>query len=235
MPEEFSLGPTEIDVAVRRAGLPANWHPFEIRSAGDTLAEHARLGAAAWESMRSRGLAGPDELDVEVEQALRAWTRPEVLIIVRAAEIADGRQVFYRAAIGGGLGVYSEQVADGVKFVRIRPDHLVDELVGILPRYGPLPVPPVAVTSRSPGSREALAPFAAWAPHRHGTFELSTRPGRGTLRPAGTVTFADTDGGRYLTFTDPLPDGDTRLRFVPSDGSHLRRWLHETITETTRL
>ncbi|EOD63393.1 ESX secretion-associated protein EspG [Amycolatopsis vancoresmycina] len=235
MPEEFSLGLTEVTAAVSRTGLPANWHPFEIRSPGHTLEEHDRAMAEAWESLRARGLAGPEKLDIEVEQTLRAWTQPEVLIIVRAAEVTDGRQVFYRATIGHGLGVYSELLPDAINFVRIRPDHLVDALVGILPRYGPLPVAPVTSTqgpSRKPDT-EALRAYAQWATHRHGTFELSTRLGQGNLRPAGTVTFADTDGGRYLTFTEPLPGGETRMKFVPSDGGHLREWLHERIEETT--
>jgi hypothetical protein len=235
VPEEFSLSLAEVDTAVRRTGLPANWHPFEIRSPGRTLEEHDRIAAQCWESLRARGLAGPDKLDIEVEQTLRAWTQPDVLIIVRAAEVADGRQVFYRTTIGQGLGVYSELVPDGITFVQIRPDHLVDSLIGILPRYGPLPVAPLTLTlgpHRQPDS-EALSEFARWAPHRHGTFELSTRPGRGTLHPVGTVTFVDTDGGRYLTFTEPLSHGESRLRFVPSDGGHLRAWLHARIAETT--
>jgi hypothetical protein len=57
--------------------------------------------------------------------------------------------------------------------------------------------------------------------------------GQATLRPAGTVTFADTDGGRYLTFTEQLSGGESRLKFVPSDGGHLRGWLHDRIAETT--
>lgn len=235
MPEEFSLDLAEVDTAVRRTGLPANWHPFEIRSPGRTLDEHDRIAAESWESMRARGLAGPDKLDIEVEQTLRAWTQPDVLIIVRAVEIADSRQVFYRSTIGHGLGVYSELVPEGINFVQVRPDHLVDSLVGILPHYRPLPVSPLTLIqgpNRRP-DQEALTTYARWTPHRHGTFELSIRPGQGQLRPSGTVTFVDTDGGRYLTFTEPLSGGETRLRFVPSDGGQLRAWLHERIAETT--
>ena len=247
MPEEFTLGLTEVDVAVRRTGLPANWHPFEIRSVGHTLAENARLTAEAWEALRARGLAGPDKLDTEVEHTLRAWTQPEVLIIIRAAEVEDGRQVFYRATIGNGLGVYSELVPEGINFVRIRPDHLVDELVSILPRYAPVPLRELAVSSEQDTAsedfaedvqqtarhqdREAMSEFSSWPLHRYGTFELSVRHGHGSLRNAGTVTFFDNDGGRFLIFTDDLGGGAKRIRFVPSDGAHLRRWLHETITE----
>ncbi|MEA5358982.1 ESX secretion-associated protein EspG [Amycolatopsis sp., V23-08] len=230
MPEEFALGLNEVDVAVRRTGLPASWHPFEIRSAGHTLEEHDRLAAESWEALRARGLAGPDKLDIEVEQTLRSWTQPEVLIIVRAAELADGRQVLYRATIGHGLGVYSELAGEEVLFAQSRPDRLVDLVVGMLPSYPPVPLAELAFVRGPSTARrdlDAAAGFSAWPLHRYGTFELSVRHGQGALHPVGTATFVDNDGGRFLMFTDPLPGGEERLRFIPSDGSHLRTWLHE--------
>ena len=234
MPEEFSLGLTEVDVAVRRAGLPANWHPFEIRSAGATLTEHERLSAAAWESLRSRRLAGADKLDTEVEHTLRAWTQPEVLIIVRAVEASDGRRVFYRATIGNGLGVFSELAGEEILFAQARPDRLVDLVAGMLPDYAPVPLRELTITqtaNRPPDRRdtEDMARFSAWPLHRHGTFELSVSRRHGPLRSVGSVTFVDNDGGRFLMFTEPLSGGETRLRFIPTSGAHLRRWLHESI------
>ncbi|MEV4144797.1 ESX secretion-associated protein EspG [Amycolatopsis sp. NPDC049691] len=225
MPEEFSLGLAEVDTAVRRTGLPANWHPFEIRSPGRTLAENERIAAASWESMRARGLAGPDKLDIEVEQTLRAWTQPDVLVIVRAAE--ESRQVFYRAAIGHGLGVFSELAGEEILFAQTRPDRLVDLVVGMLPAYRPVPL--AELTFIEPGTRrdtDAATEFSAWPLHRYGTFELSVRSS-GSLKPVGTVTFVDNEGGRFLMFSESLPGGETRVRFIPSDGSHLRTWLLE--------
>ncbi|WP_290058446.1 ESX secretion-associated protein EspG [Amycolatopsis solani] len=225
MPEEFSLGLTEVDTAVRRTGLPASWHPFEIRSAGRTLSEHDALAAAAWESMRARGLAGPDKLDIEVEQTLRAWTQPDVLIIVRAAE--ESRQVFYRASIGHGLGVFSELAGEEVLFAQTRPDRLVDLVVGMLPAYPPVPLAELTFTAPgSPREAELAAEFSSWPLHRYGTVELSVRSS-GVLKPAGTVTFVDNAGGRFLMFSEPLPGDETRVTFTPSDGSHLRAWLLE--------
>jgi len=224
VPEEFSLGLAEVDTAVRRTGLPANWHPFEIRSPGRTLAENERIAAASWESMRARGLAGPDKLDIEVEQTLRAWTQPDVLVIVRAAE--ESRQVFYRAAIGHGLGVFSELAGEEILFAQTRPDRLVDLVVGMLPAYRPVPL--AELTFIEPGTRrdtDAATEFSAWPLHRYGTFELSVR--RSSLQPVGTVTFVDNEGGRFLMFSESLPGGETRVRFIPSDGSHLRTWLLE--------
>ncbi|MGW7534470.1 ESX secretion-associated protein EspG [Amycolatopsis sp. NPDC054798] len=245
LPEEFSLGWTETDVAVRRTGLPASWHPFEIRSAGATMTEHHRLAEEAWNALRGRGLADAEKLDRDVEATLRAWTRPDVLIIVRAAELPSGT-VLYRACIGEGLGVFSEQVDDGLRFRQVRPERLVDLVLSMFPPYPALPVSPVAITQAPPPKRnaeypppsrqdrDALAGYSQWPLHRHGTVELSLRPGQGTLRPVSTATFVDTDGGRYLTFSEPLPDGGFRLHFTPSTGTHLRKWLLETIEEGVR-
>ena len=225
MPEEFSLDLAEVDTAIRRTGLPANWHPFEIRSPGRTLSENERIAAASWESLRARGLAGPDKLDIEVEQTLRAWTQPDVLIIVRAAE--PDRQVFYRAAVGHGLGVFSELAGEEILFAQTRPDRLVDLVVGMLPAYRPVSL--AELTFIEPGNRrdtDAATEFSSWPLHRYGTFELSLRR-HGSLHPAGSVTFVDNDGGRFLMFSESLPGNETRVRFIPSDGSHLRTWLHE--------
>ena len=106
-------------------------------------------------------------------------------------------------------------------------------------------VSPVAITQAPPKrnaeapapsrqDRDALAGYSQWPLHRHGTVELSLRPRQGTLRPISTATFVDTDGGRYLTFSEPLPDGGFRLHFTPSTGTHLRKWLLETIEEGVR-
>ncbi|HWD02348.1 MAG TPA: ESX secretion-associated protein EspG [Amycolatopsis sp.] len=257
MPEEFSLSWHEVDVAVRRSGLPASWHPFEIRSPGYTLDEHRRLSDAAWDALRARGLAQADKLDPDVFATLQAWTQPEVLIIVRAVEVPDGT-VLYRASAGHGLGVFSSAADDGIQFRQVRPERLAETVLSMFPAYPALPVSPVAITqtpprhssgdysdfsdrdftgeSASPSrrDRDALAAFSRWPLHRHGTVELSLRPRHATLRPIATVTFADTDGGRYVTFSDPLRDGGFRLRFVPSDGSHLARWLLDAIAEGVR-
>ncbi|GAA4537207.1 ESX secretion-associated protein EspG [Amycolatopsis samaneae] len=259
MPEEFSLGMLEVDVAVRRAGLPASWAPFDIRSAvqaagDDAIATYDRLNAEAWDAMRARHLADRDKLDVDVAHTLRAWTQPDVLIIVRAVELSDRRRVYYRAAVAEGLGVLSEQVGDDITFLQIRPDRLVDAVVGTLPPYRAVPVRPVTITRHakpapqaerdfstedfttepSRAEQEALVSFNQWPPHRLGSVELHVRTGHSALHNQGVVTFFDSDGGRFLVFTEPLSGGEKRLRYVPSDGSHLRRWLHETIAEVDR-
>jgi len=245
VPEEFSLGLTEVDVAVRRARLPANWHPFEIRSAGATLTEHERLSAEAWDALRSRRLASADKLDTDVEHTLRAWTHPEVLIMVRAVEAADGRHVFYRATIGNGLGVFSELAGEEILFARTRPDRLVDLVVGMLPDYGPVPLRELTITQEARPHPESarsdkqllareMGPLSSWPLHRCGTVELSARRRHGDLHSLGTVSFWDTEGGRLLVFVEQLADSGKRTRFVPSDGSHLRRWLHETTSESRR-
>ncbi|MBB4687998.1 ESX secretion-associated protein EspG [Amycolatopsis jiangsuensis] len=256
MPEEFSLGWTEIDVAVQRSGLPAAWHPFEIRSAGRTMTEHRRLAEQAWQSLRSRGLADAEKLDPDVADTLRAWTRPEVLIMVRALEVPEN-SVRYRACIGDGLGVFSEEVDGGVHFRQIRPERLVETVLSMFPDYLPLPVPPIAIAQAAPSraqtasdhsdldftsdaptvsrrDKATLAEYSRWPLHRFCTVDLALRPRNSTLNALPTVTVVDTDGGRYLIFSEPLRDGGFRRQFTPSNGSHLRKWLFETISDGVR-
>ena len=255
MPEEFPLGLTEVAVAVERAGLPPNWRPFEVPSVGLTVDEHDRAHVEAWDELCRRGLARGGKLDLDVEDTLRVWTQPEVLINVRAAELVDQRHVYYRAASAKGLGVFSEHNANGgILFTQVKAERLVDTVVGTLPPYNPVPLRELVTVSGSPAperdlsdeslittrprqavsDKEAIARFAAWPLHRHGSVELSVKQGLGSLHHVGSVQFLDSDGGRFLTFADNLPGGETRYRFVPSDGSHLRRWLHDRIADDRR-
>src|SRR5699024_9909692 len=66
--------------------------------------------------------------------------------------------------------------------------------------------------------------FAQWPPVRVCSYELAVNGGN-TLNRLGTAQVIDTEGGRYLI----LPDGTERIRIVPSDGSHLRDWLHHQV------
>ncbi len=165
--------------------------------------------------------------------------------MVRAVEAADGRHVFYRATIGNGLGVFSELAGEEILFARTRPDRLVDLVVGMLPDYGPVPLRELTITQEARPHPESarsdkqllareMGPLSSWPLHRCGTVELSARRRHGDLHSLGTVSFWDTEGGRLLVFVEQLADSGKRTRFVPSDGSHLRRWLHETTSESRR-
>ena len=241
----FSLELSAVDVVVERLDLPRHWQPFDVPHIGATIDERKRHVERVWEKLRSAGLAGPDRLDAETEQAMHAWTRPDILVVVRADQVVGQRLVLYRAAAAHGVGVLSELIGDQIEFAVMKADRLVGEVVAQLPPLAPVPLRDVSITTGAPAARDdpdsplafreqptdmrAMRAFASWPVERFGSFELSIRDRGGRLAPAGIAQFVDTEGGRYVVFTAPLPNGQKRVTFVPSDGSHIRRWLHEQI------
>jgi hypothetical protein len=241
----FSLELSAVDVVVERLGLPRHWQPFDVPHIGATIDERKRHVERVWEKLRSAGLAGPDRLDAETEQAMHAWTRPDLLVVVRADQVVGQRLVLYRAAAANGVGVLSELIGDQIEFDVMKADRLIGEIVAQLPPLAPVPLRDVSITTGAPALRDApdsplafreqptdmraMRAFASWPVERFGSFELSTRNRAGRLASAGIAQFVDTEGGRYVVFTTPLSNGQKRVSFVPSDGTHIRRWLHEQI------
>lgn len=257
MPRTFSLDLSAVEVLTGELKLPRRWAPFDVKHVGTTQAERKAYVQSVWDELRSRGLAARDRIDVDVESALQVLTKPEVLIVVRVNQAVDDPTVLYRAASANGVGVIALGTADRIEIELIKADDLVGAIVGELPRYGPVPVREASVLAgpvtpdrtrqaaddapavfaddlpapRAADDRKAIEPFAQWPIERFGGYELSMRGPDGRLKHLGTTTFTDTHGGRFVVFIEPLPDGTQRRRFVPSDGSHLRRWLHSTIAE----
>lgn len=248
----FSLELSAVDVVVERLKLPRHWEPFDVPHVGATVDKRRQHVARVWDKLRSNGLAAGDRLDADAEQAMLVWTRPDVLIVVRADQVTGQRLVLYRAAAANGVGVLSALVGDHVEFDVLKAERLTGRLVAQLPPLRPVPLAEVSVTSgdrvvpeeAEEGSlpfpddphaasedtdMQAMRRFASWPVERFGSFELSVRGRDGRLEPVGMVQFVDTDGGRFLVFSTPLPDGQRRMTFVPSDGSHVRRWLHDQI------
>ncbi|QWF81668.1 ESX secretion-associated protein EspG [Amycolatopsis sp. CA-230715] len=258
MPEEFALSLTEIEAVVERTGLPRNWHPYEILSAGHTMTEHRRAMAEAWAALRERGLASGEKLDPDVEDTIRAWTKPDVLIVMYADQFLKGQpRVFYRATIAGGLGVFSAAKDPGVLFRQVKADRLVDSVIGSLPDYRPVPLRELTVVTGGPAPEPAdddplpglivdpgpsrsrrdddSRAFSQWPMHRAGVLDLSVRTtAGGTLAHQGTGLFFDSEGGRFAVFNTPTGNGQTRRRLIPTNGSHLRNWLLNTIEEARR-
>ncbi|WP_370947787.1 ESX secretion-associated protein EspG [Amycolatopsis sp. cg5] len=237
MPDTFSLELGAIEALAEELKLPRSWQPFEPPHVGTTFTERADFRARLWADLRTRGLAAGDRLDADVENALTAWTRPEVLIVVRARQTEhQPEHVLYRAAMADGLGVLSSLDGDTVLFDLLRSDRLVGALVSCLPALAAVPLrelsvvdAPIPVTTPVRGREIGLTDFFSWPLLRFGTFELSVRSRDGRLTWLETAQFFDTDGGRFVQFSAALPDGGKRRTFIPSDGSHLRRWLHDQI------
>lgn len=248
---QFSVEASAVEVIAEHLGLPRNWQPFEIQHVGTTVDERRDYVDKSWSGLRADGLFDGERLHDDLESALRVWTSPDVVVVVRADQDFDPPRVLYRAAANQHLGVFSIQDGDRIRFELMHPDRLIDYVTGMMPRLGPVPVKPhteiVQGAHRAPdGDRdlptvgeearaenrrasEGLRAFAQWPVVLFGGYELFFRED-GRLRRVGTMQFFDTERGRYVVTDEPVANGKRRLEFVPSDGSHVRRWLLDEIS-----
>ncbi|MGA6166109.1 ESX secretion-associated protein EspG [Amycolatopsis magusensis] len=250
---EFWLPTTVIDVLGERFGTALVPPPFEVPYAGSTTGERQRVREKAWQQLRDARLAKGDKLDPDVENLLRVWYRPEVLITGRLNQEEGQRDIRYRAVSEHLAGVLSGQVGDQISFEACHADDLVAGLMRYLPHLGPVNLRPVAVTEQpkrvkpveedeidprdlidaygetEPADHRAAQAFFSWPVGRFGVFDLWVRGRDGRLNAQGGVQLFDTQGGRFVIIGEKLSDGSKRRHFVPSDGSHLRRWIHDRV------
>ncbi|WP_141134704.1 ESX secretion-associated protein EspG [Haloechinothrix alba] len=257
MPDEFSLEAAAVEVIAEWLGVPRSWQPFDIPHRGVTVEERRAYVGRVWQRLREDGLTDGTRVDGDVEAALRVWTAPDLLVVVRAEQDFDPPQVLYRAVAGRELGVFSEQVAESIRFALVPAERVIDHVTGMLPPHRALPVEPCSVlvesgrrvTDTEEGAgmptvaeqarryerrdKEGVRAFSQWPVVLCGGFELYLRD-RGNLGHVGTMQFFDTDRGRYVVGVQQAGDGKTRLNFIPSDGSHVARWLHEEVSFARR-
>jgi len=239
----FALDTADIGVVVDELNLPRRWQPFELPEVGRTQQERRDHVDAAWHRVRNAGLLDGNRLDAEVEGVFSAWVDPDLLVIVRAHQTEGQQQLLYRVTATRGTGVFSQLVGDQVHFEEIHKQAAIPEITSELPPVPALsglgeltvtrgnasdevaeedfnPLASSAPSGTAAAEQREMRKFAQWPLQRLCSFELSVRNGN-KLNPLGTAQVIDTDGGRYVI----LPDGTQRLRIIPSDGSHLTRWL----------
>ena len=227
--------------------LPRNWQPFELPEVGTTLQERRAHVGAAWQRIRTTGLLDGDHVDIDVAGVFRAWVKPDVCVIVRAQQQDGQHHLLYRVTSTRGTGVFSQLIDDRIRFDEIGRQDPIREITNELPPVPPVPGLQEITVNRGNTSNEVAAEdfdplarsapagtaaadhremrkFAQWPPVRVCSYELAVDSGN-NLNRLGAAQVIDTEGGRYLI----LPDGDQRIRIVPSDGSHLRDWLHHQV------
>ena len=243
----FALELGDVDVALDEAQLPHRCEPFDIQHVGNTVDLRKQHVAEAMRRLGSARLLDGDRMDADVENTLRVWTSPDVLIMVRVDQTVGQQRLLYRAASARDAGVVS-QLADGrIEFEIVQGQRVLATMVGELPPLGPIPdlreltVPldgasnevaeedfdPLATeapTGTAAAQQREMRAFAQWPVERFCGFELWVR-GRSGLAHMGTAQVVDTEGGRYVM----LPSDNQDLRILPSNGSHLQKWLRQRI------
>lgn len=245
---DFALSVGELDLIGARLALPRPPYPLEVRSAGATAEERARLTEDAYLRLAERGLASGDRLDDQLESLLRALANCSVTVDAVGHTDRPLRAV---AGSDGSTGVLAEQVDDQVRLSRIRPTALATSLVGVLPTNQPGPLGPMSVPQRAlaraadPDEDDEMSVFGdpderailnregvsdkdvkklltfAEQRRRGGQFGVS----RGTRRSSTLVTWFDTRDGRYLMVSE-----NSWVSFAPADVDRITHRVGEVLS-----
>lgn len=229
-------------------------YPLAVAGHGATDSERGEIRAEVYRELGRRGLLG-SQLDPDLAGLLRLLTRPRFL--VDSAGFTD-RPIRAVAARRGQAAVLAEMSEQGLALAAIRPTALVGGLVGLLPeaergrgramtvRYSDLRQ---AVTENEDGDdplgmydeHDALLQAgvpgedAAWllrmAENRTcgGQFGVNVSENGATHRLPMSVTWFDSEGGRYMM----VRDGDW-LSIAPADSGKIVHSLDRVLTEHVR-
>jgi ESX secretion-associated protein EspG len=201
-----------------------------------------------------RGLIRDGDLDPQLLRALRTLSEYVVTVAVMGT-VEKTRKLYARVATNGETGVLAVKEGESLRIELIRPTALAITLAGLLPALGAAPGHSVTITQPAPQRRpdgydadNLLAPVHAnrtaneqqmriaasyLSRPRTGTgfFSVSGRDRRtGRELQGGTVTWLDTDAGRYLMVSRPPgEDGQVRSTLSPADTTRMAHQLGELI------
>ncbi|RLK60488.1 ESX secretion-associated protein EspG [Actinokineospora cianjurensis] len=250
MPRSFTLSLAAVDTLGQVLGVNPRLFPFEVPSFGRLFDDRARIAKAVFTDLYGRGLIGRDEVDTDVEAALRITSEHDVGIGVMGTVEKD-RPIRARAAILGTTAVLAVQEGQTIRFDLMAPSSVAKALVDLLPKAQAGPgqsvmvtevlqaqesgyVRPVRAARSTSDTQLRLAATMLERPRTgFGFYAVSGKGRHGREVEAGTVGWIDTESGRYLSVTRPQPDGAIRATYSPADATRLTRQLDELITTAT--
>jgi hypothetical protein len=236
----------ELDAVGDALRLDVRRFPFAIGHRGTTLEERVALVEAVHRDLVARDLVRGTEFAPDLVERLRLFAGAPLGIALVGAD--RDTPLVALAASDGRDGVLAVQRGDVVEFHRHSSDSVVRALVELLPDLPPGPGSAVVVHAPAPrppdedfsqfrftaGVRPAATAEATVA-------EILRRPrtGAGYLSVAartghrevelGTVSYLDTDAGRWAVLSGRGPNGTPDATFVPMDrwsiGRHLASFL----------
>jgi hypothetical protein len=256
----FALSLVATDLLWEQLDLGAPPALFELPSAGETLDERARIRAAVHRDLTSRRLLDRGRPDPDVTAALTVLSR--FGHAVDGAVVSDEPPVLFRAAADGRTAVLAGKEERTIRFGMFRPDGLVREVIALAGSARPGPgrsvsYPDVAgrharrtwPTEDEDGTilRPAQPPTTGHAAQRRTAEDILRRPrtrsgwftvlGRdrsGRMTTAPQLVWFDTDGGRYLAYRRPGPDGEPWTTCTPADPARIANQLTELVHTVTR-
>lgn len=228
MVETITLSIPAVDVLGDQLNLNVRQYPFEIPRLGQSPEERDRVVEQAWGELESAGLASGGRPEAEVEDALYLLCSSEVSIAAAGLlDVRAGQRLAARVVATGEVGVVGVIDGRGLSMSFMAPDDLPGVCVDLLPdaqrgagdtvrasaeRAG-RQVPPDAEID---GLREVEV-FTSRPKFRLGHFLVANSDRRGRRGRLPSLTWFDTDQGRYTLIGERSPEGHDVVTCGPAD------------------
>ncbi|MFD7656071.1 ESX secretion-associated protein EspG [Actinosynnema sp. NPDC059797] len=235
MPEEIVCSPAELDVVGEAMDLEVRRFPFTIGYHGSTRTERARLAENVRRDLAARGLTEGSRFAPEFTESVRLLARAPLTVALAGS--SSGRHVAALATFEGRSALLAVQAGERISLWRCSAQSAVRGLVASLPDLPAGPGEPVTVTEPpKPDEEEDFSQFRVTRRMRltptaeslvaevlsrprtgAGYFVAAARDRRGQEEPVGSLTYLDTDVGRYAVVPGTGPRGEASATYRPWD------------------
>lgn len=258
MTRGFDCSLLELDLIGNTLGVDVRPFPFQFPVHGEHVEDRRRLVAVAQESLSAKGLIDGAAFAPEAERLITLFGRGRVAIVMLGD--AGGRTYRVRAVIDRAAGVVAAQRGELVRFTPVRPESVVRSVVGLLPPLRPGPGSSVTLTTTPPdipnrrrqdedfsalsyletarpardipgGQWDAAEQIARRPRQGNGYFTVTARDRAGHDGQPATLTWLDTDAGRYAIIPSTSADGRLHVTYTPADLARLEHTLSRLVSE----
>lgn len=252
MAGEFEVTVQELDVIGDALGIDVRPFPFQFPIHGNDLDDRRRIIVEAHQSLTDRGLIDGASFVSEFEHVIALFARGRTAIAMLGEVGKHSYQV--RAVIEDKAGVVAVQRSDTVRFTRIRPTSIVRVVLGMLPPMGPGPGSSITVRGTAAATparsrdeddlssvsylqmvrpplttadaQRAAAELILNRPRQgNGYFVVTTRGRNGKETDPATLSWVDTDAGRYMVIPSINAEGTLHATYAPADLGRLGQSL----------
>lgn len=257
MSRGFECSLLELDAIGDALRVDVRPFPFQFPVHGEFVEERVRLLRAAHGTLVAKGLIEGPRFAPRVEDLLTLFAHGDIAIV--AVGSSDGDGVCARAVSNGRAAVLATQHGETVRFTPVTPPSLVRAVLGLLPTSRPGPGRSVTITvddqpppsgrhradddftgrrylqavrpaASSAGAQLAIATDIMRRPRTgSGYFTVTARGRNGRDGEPLTMSWLDTDAGRYAVIPSVGHDGRLHVTYTPADQARLDQSLSRLV------
>jgi hypothetical protein len=253
----FECSFLELDVIGDALGLDLRLFPFRFPVHGELVDERVELIKVAHRTLTAKGLIKGPRFDADLEDLLDVFARGRLALAMVGS--ADGDNICARAVSDGRSAVLAVQQGQLIRFDPVTPPSMVRTLLSLLPRHRPGPGRSVTITvdeaapSQRPreedflgrrylrpvepvqdtaSTQRAIAEDILRRPRLGSGYITVTAKGRhGRDSEPLTMSWLDTEAGRYAVIPSTGADGRTHVTYAPADQARMDQSLSHLVND----